>query len=345
MKNVKRIAAILILAAIWATIAAGCGKNGSEATVVSSGGAEVKKPQQVNIGILNGLSSTSLILASKKGFLKEEFEKEGIKVNEVWITSGGGPAIVNAMESNSINVGGMADQPAIQAAANGGTEKIVGVYSQSDKYVQLVVPTGSAAKSIKDLKGKKITVGIGTVGHRVLFAMLKANGMNPEDVEILNTPEGNLLTTFASGFADAAVTSEPTASKLELDGEVKVIGDTQGIKTNYTVLVSTGEFLKEYPEQVKTFLRAVKRAIDFLNDPANHEEAVKLLAESAEVSPAVVEKALPKFSFDAGISDDAMSSFQESADTMYSMEIIRKQVKAEDFVDRSFVEALGYQKK
>lgn len=329
-RAVKLIMLIFVLAAVFTA----CGRK-----EVSTGG----KPAEINVGILNGLSSTSLIVASKKGFLEEEFAKDGIKVNETWITSGGGPAIVNAMESNSINVGGMADQPAIQAAANNGTEKIVGIYSSSDKYVQLVVPKDSPAKSIADLKGKKITAGFGTIGHRVLFSMIEAAGLKPEDFEILNTPDGNLLTTLESGFADAAVTTEPTASKLDYEGEINIIGNTEGVKTNYTVLVSTGEFLKDHPEEVKTFLRAVKRAIDYLNDPANHEEAVNLLAEATEVAPEVVEIALEKFDFDISLNADAVSSIQNSADVMYDMGIIRKEVKTGDFVDASFLKALGYQ--
>ncbi|MFT8314106.1 MAG: aliphatic sulfonate ABC transporter substrate-binding protein [Clostridium sp.] len=340
MKNFKRVISIFITIIILGTLFTGCSSKKS-----ASSNSQVKKPTQVSIGILNGLSSTSLIIASKKGFLKEEFGKEGIKVNEVWITSGGGPAIINAMESNNINIGGMADQPIIQAAANGGTEKVIGDFSQSDKYVELIVPKNSPANSIKDLKGKKISVSVGTVTHRILYAMLKANNMKPEDVQIVNSPDGNILPVLTSGNADAAVTSEPTPSKLELDGQVKVIGDTAGYKTNYAVLVATGEFIKEYPEEVKTLLRAVKRAIDYLNNPANHDEAVKILADATQVTPEVVEKALPKFSFDIDISDKAINSFQDSADMMYSMKIIRTPVKAKDIVDKSFLESLGYVKK
>lgn len=337
MKQLKKVITFILGFALVVTAFTGCKK--SEST------EKGEKLKEVNVGILNGLSSTTLIIASKKGFLKEEFDKIDVKVNEVWIASGGGPAIVNAMESNSINVGGMADQPAIQAAANDGTEKIVGVYSQSDKYVQLVVPKDSTAKSITELKGKKITVGIGTIGHRVLFAMIAAAGLKPEDFEILNTPDGNLITTLDSGFADAAVTTEPTASKLDYEGEINIIGNTEGVKTNYTVLVSTGEFLAEHPEGVEAFLKAVKKSIDYLNDPANHEEAVALLAEAAEVKPEVVELALAKFEFNIALNNAAVNSIQDSADIMYDMEIIRKEVKAEDFIDTGFLESLGYQDK
>lgn len=338
MKTSNKMIRILVMAAILFGINLNTAKTPVEAK-------PAKQPAVVRVGILTGLSSSVLQIAAKKGFLKTEFAKEGVKVEEKWFIGLGGPAIIEAMETNNVDIGGMADQPLIQAVANGNSVRIISTMSQSDKYVNLVVPKNSPAKSIKDLKGKKIGAQVGTIGHRVLYLLLEANGMKKDDVIHVNLKGTEILASFASGAVDGFITSEPTTSKLELDGEVKEIGNTQGIQTNYAILVATGEFRKQYPQQVKTFLRAIRKSVAYINEPANYNDVVKTLAETSKVEPEVIKKALAKFDFAIEVTDATRKSFRDSIADLYANRTIRKNLTVDELLDTRFLIALGYQKK
>jgi NitT/TauT family transport system substrate-binding protein len=62
---------------------------------------------------------------------------------------------------------------------------------------------GDQIKSIKDLKGKKISTTAGTTAHVFLDTALRANGVDPKDVEIVNQRMSEAVTSFISGAVPA----------------------------------------------------------------------------------------------------------------------------------------------
>lgn len=68
---------------------------------------------------------------------------------------------------------------------------------------QLWVREDQGIKSITDLKGKRIATTVGTTAHVFLSTAMKANGMAPGDVEILNQRMPDAVTSFISGAVPA----------------------------------------------------------------------------------------------------------------------------------------------
>jgi NitT/TauT family transport system substrate-binding protein len=68
---------------------------------------------------------------------------------------------------------------------------------------QLWVREDQGIKSFADLKGKRIATTIGTTAHVFLDTALRANHINPSDVELLNQAMPAAVTSFISGAVPA----------------------------------------------------------------------------------------------------------------------------------------------
>jgi NitT/TauT family transport system substrate-binding protein len=68
---------------------------------------------------------------------------------------------------------------------------------------QLWVRGDQGIKSIEDLKGKRIATATGTTAHVFLDKALRANKVDPKDVEILNQSMPAAVTSFISGAVPA----------------------------------------------------------------------------------------------------------------------------------------------
>jgi len=62
---------------------------------------------------------------------------------------------------------------------------------------------GDQIKTYADLKGKKISTTAGTTAHVFLDTALRANGVDPKDVEIVNQRMSEAVTSFISGAVPA----------------------------------------------------------------------------------------------------------------------------------------------
>jgi NitT/TauT family transport system substrate-binding protein len=62
---------------------------------------------------------------------------------------------------------------------------------------------GAQVKSFADLKGKRIATATGTTAHVFLDRALRANGVDPAEVEIVNQPMPAAVTAFVSGAVPA----------------------------------------------------------------------------------------------------------------------------------------------
>ena len=68
---------------------------------------------------------------------------------------------------------------------------------------QLWVREDQGIKSFADIKGKRIATTAGTTAHVFLDTALRANGVDPKDVEILNQRMPEAVTSFISGAVPA----------------------------------------------------------------------------------------------------------------------------------------------
>ena len=91
------------------------------------------------------------------------------------------------------------------------------------------IAASPSIKSVKDLKGKKVSAKLSTVSHLVLLEALKANQLNPEDVEIVDVINERGANMLIKGEVSASVLWEPLMEKIAKKVGGKVIYTTADV--------------------------------------------------------------------------------------------------------------------
>lgn len=275
--------------------AAACGSDDES----SSGGAEIK------IGSFPGTIFTyPLAVADKKGF----FEDEGLKANI--IDGKSGPEILSAMIGGSTDV--IFGQPGIivPAAEQGQAMKVIGPYSRGR--VVIVATEKSGIADLDQLPGKKIAVPQrGDSNEQRILTVLDEFAVDSSKITFIGTgAPATTAAALANGQADASVLGLTTYETLLGQGvKLQILADSadgtmgnRGENELTGVFATTETFYDDEAEAVSKFCGALESSIAWIADPANADEATKLLAEwtglPADAAGRVYESELDTWSMD-----------------------------------------------
>jgi sulfonate transport system substrate-binding protein len=298
---------------------------------------KAKYPAKIRFGYQPG---HTLILISKiHGWLEEEFAKEGIKIEFKKFISG--PPIIESFASGRLDIGFVGDQPAIQARANNINLKAVAIYSSGYRQAGLVVPPGSAIRIPKDLKGKKVAVTVGSVGHQLLYLYLKSAGLTEKDIQMVNLQPSDMKSALAARNIDAAVTWEPFIASIESEKIATLVLDAKGYKTLYNVIITSEDFTRDYPDVVKRVLKVFARSEKWIHD--NPKKTIELLAKETGFKPEVLAVVIPKSYYDIRLTDAAIASIADTARFLRESNVIRRDVDVKELVDTSYLKSIGAQ--
>ena len=141
--------------------------------------------------------------------------------------------------------------------------------------------------SWEDLKGKSVIGGrLGGMPELVLEYVLKENGLiKGEDVEIINNIDfSSTAGAFTGNVGDYTVEFEPVATTLEQNGTgyiVASLGAACG-QVPYTVYMAQDAFMKEHPDIIEAFTRAIYRGQQWVDSHSSAEIAEVILPQFSE---------------------------------------------------------------
>lgn len=326
----KKLIAIISFILITIVAFTGCAKQTKVET-------KVEKPEKIRIGYQPGINHALLIVAKQQGWFEEEFKKDGITVEFESFTSG--PPMIEAFAGKRLDLGQVGDQPAIQARANNIDIKAIGVYSSGEKINGLVVAKDSSIKEVKDIKGKKVGVTIGSTGHILLLRYLESAGLTTKDVSIVNLQPAEIKTSLASKNIDAAVTWEPYVSSIEVEGIGTQIADGTNLRFDTNLIIATNEFAQKYPDIVKRILKIYDKSENWVK--SNQDAAIDLVAKDIKMNKEVLVKAFPKEIYDIRLTDKVTNAVSDTIKTLKNNNTIKTEVKVEDLIDNSYLKSIG----
>ena len=220
---------------------------------------------------------TAWEIADKKGF----FKKHDVNVKLEWFDYG--PSM-DAFAAKQVDAVGVANGDAMMLNATGARNSIILINDYSNGNDKIVGAPG--INSIKDLKGKKVGVEIGCLSHALLINALTKNGLKESDVTLVNMPTHQAVQTLESGEVAAVVAWVPhSVNALEVvKGAKELYTSANEPGIIYDVLAVSQESLMKNKAEWEKVVAAWYDVIDFLNDPKNKDEAVKILAARVGIS-------------------------------------------------------------
>ena len=189
--------------------------------------------------------------------------------------SSGGP-ITNQMLANKLNFGVMGDYPLIvngakfQETDSLRTKYVAGTgYNLKGSGNAVVVPVNSNIYSLSELKGKDVSVPVGSAAWGMLLKAMQDADISTNEYALKNQSPAVGAANIAAGKIDAHSDFCPWSEIMEFRGTGRKIYD--GSETNIPYLhgvVVREDFAKEYPEVVVAFIKAVYDAGEWIrSDP------------------------------------------------------------------------------
>ena len=183
-------------------------------------------PRELRIGHQKGLLS----LLKGRGTLEKRLAPLGVTVK--WTEFTAGPVQLEALNVGSIDFGDVGEAPPIFAQAAGAPLAYVGATVPRPASEAVLVPKGSAIKTVADLKGKKIALNKGSNVHYFLVKLLEKHGLTYTDVNPVFLPPSDARAAFEKGSVDAWVIWDPFLAAAEKALDATVLADATGVVGN-----------------------------------------------------------------------------------------------------------------
>lgn len=238
-----------------------------------------------------GLLIRELHLLEK--YLPKDGKYKNVDYDIVWKNYTSGAPLTSEMVAGRLDIGAMADFPGVNNGAafkkTGKDSIFISVLSGSVKGSGngIVVPIGSDIHSIKDLKGKTVSVPFASTAHGLLLRAVTAQGLDPKkDLRIIAQAPEVAGPALQSNKIDAHADFVPFAELFPYRGIARKIfdGSQASVPTFHGSLVSK-EYAEKYPEIVNAYLRASIEAERLIRqEPEKFSELIaKVTGVDAEV--------------------------------------------------------------
>ena len=213
---------------------------------------------------------------------KKWFAEEGVEVEFLWFDY---VASMNAYVAGQVDAVCMTNGDALVTGATGKPSVGIIVNDFSNGNDMLVAAPG--IKSLKDLKGKKIGVEEGFVGHLLVLKALESAGLSADDVMIVNTPTDETPQVLKSGAVDAICAWQPNSGQAlkAVDGSKAIFTSADAPGIIYDMLSVDGESLSKRRADWAKVVKVWYRIVEYLKDEDNLDDALEILAGRVEVKP------------------------------------------------------------
>jgi NitT/TauT family transport system substrate-binding protein len=143
--------------------------------------------------------------------------------------------------------------------------------------------------SVEELAGKSIiTDAPGSSSELLVTDILAHYGVSRDDVQWvpISGAAAERVQAVISGVGDAALTTLVEEPRLRAEG-LQVLGTVEEVLPVYqwAVMAAHGDLLEEHPDTVVAFLKGLNRAWEFIQDPANDDEMLRILQENGTNVP------------------------------------------------------------
>ena len=265
-KFIKKSSLVLFVVMMLSFIAAGCSGKKSDSTTGKDGA--FNNATRLIIG--QNSNYFPVIVAYEKGFLKDEFG-DALEIEIPLFYNG--PAQNEAFKAGRLDIANSGDLPTIQLWANGTDIQVISYLFDAPDGHSLVVNKQSGIKTPSDFKGKKIATQLGSNFHKFIIKFITSQGLDTNDVEIVNLQKLEAITALKEGLVDAATFDEPVLSQALSDDNNFEISKSG----NFTITFVRTEYAKQNPQIVSRYLKVIKKTNDWIAQ--NADEATRIVVK------------------------------------------------------------------
>ena len=310
-------------------------KSGEKKEIVT----EVQKTVIIGLPGISNQTLEATGVALNKSYIEEELEKIGYKAEIVYFQQAG-PALNEALATDKIDIAMYGDLPITVLKSNGGDVKVFAVDNSRFMY-GILVQNNDNINTVKDLEGKKVIYGKGTVQQKFFKEILKKYNLDENKFSSVNAIGADAQSIFSAKEADALFTFYYTTLFMESKGMGKVIDSTidkPEISTQ-SLVVGRTKFLQENEEVPVAIIKALERAKEFAKN--NPDEVFEIFAKSnipAEIFKKAYSDDLTFSNFDPKITAESREKMQKLIDFLNDNQLVKNRIEVDDIFTNEYYE-------
>lgn len=242
------------------------------------------KPEPLRIGINPWPGYEFLALAQEKGF----FKRYGVDIRLLEFSSLGDAR--RAYELGQLDGFAGTLVEAVVARATTQRKPQVIYYTDYSSGADVVL-SKKDIKSVRDLKGKRVGLELGTLNVYLLTRALEKYGMIFGDLTLVPVDLSSMPQAFRDGEIDAAVTYPPASTEILKDSSVRTLFTSSEIPEELVdVILFDESVLATRSKDVSAMLKAFEEARRY--SETNTEEAYAIMAKRERISVEEFRKAI-----------------------------------------------------
>jgi ABC-type nitrate/sulfonate/bicarbonate transport system substrate-binding protein len=290
-----------------------------------SANAQSAVPEVKKVTIATGadIALTGVVVI---GLEKGYFTAEGLDVD--WRMFPSGAAASQTLASGEIPLGLMAETPAISLRANGVPVVLLASVSDLAEGEVLWVGSDQNVKKPEDLYGLKIAYRSGSTGDLQINLLAKHYNLDLRKIQLVNLSPDDAVTAYAGKQVDGVVAWEPylfAASQkrpttLLHTGRTSHFSSNKGTKVTiapaHGVLMAREDFVRKNPNATLAVMRALVKAQEFIDNPSNMEEFVRVSAKRMSQREDYIRASLQRFQLRLDLDPILESDMQTVAEFM-----------------------------
>lgn len=217
-------------------------------------------------------------VAIDKGWFKEA----GVDVSFEWFDYS---ASMDAFAAGKIDAVTMTNGDALVIGSGGAKSMMIMLTDYSNGNDMIVAKPG--IKSLKDLKGKKVSVEPGLVEHLLLLNGLKKAGMKESDVILVNAKTNEMPQMLASADISAVGAWQPISGQAMrgVPGSKPIYTSADEPGLIYDVLAVNPVSVKARRADWQKIVKVWDRVVKYIDDPKTQPDAVKIMSARVGLTP------------------------------------------------------------
>jgi NitT/TauT family transport system substrate-binding protein len=234
----------------------------------------------LRIGYFPNINHAQAVIGLGRG----DFQKAlGDNVEVTTLIFNAGPAAIEALFANQIDVAYIGPNPAINGYVQSNGEALRIISGAASGGAVLVVRNDSGINSPQDFANKKFaTPELGNTQDIALRNYLLDNGYNTKEnggnVEVLTVKNPDIVTLFLTKQIDGAWVPEPWGEKLIKEANAKVLVDERDLWPNGQFvtahIIARTDYIEKNPDVIKKLLGAHIDMTSWINN--NRNEALQI---------------------------------------------------------------------
>jgi NitT/TauT family transport system substrate-binding protein len=275
-----------LIATAFLALLAGCQKSPTHTAEQAQNGPL----QKITVAYTYQPQSTLVHVAMAKGY----FTEEGLDVQPLLRTFG--KAALQTVLDHQSDFATVAETPVMFSILAGKKICVIANIEASSMNNAIVARKDAGIAAAKDLKGKRIAYTPGTTSDFFLDSLLTANGLTRQDILPVALKPEELQDAIMANKIDAVSTwNYPlTLIKRQL-GDNGIIFFDKEIYTETFNIAAQQDFVRQHPETVKQFLRALIKAENFV--AKNPDEAQAIMSVATKIDKGLIHEVWNDFNY------------------------------------------------